>query len=70
MAKAHQSQQTQLTGDISNKTKRVQNRSTLDRDGDLVCFRPTDANHYAVSRETVFYQAHVQFVPPPLRVIG
>lgn len=35
------------------------------KDGDLVCFRPTDANHYAVSRETVFYQAHVQFAPPP-----
>lgn len=33
--------------------------------GDLVCFRPAEANHYSVSDDTLFYQMQVQFAPPP-----
>ena len=36
------------------------------RAGDLVCIRPAEENHYTVSADTFFFQATVEFAPPPL----
>lgn len=46
------------------KTRTHEGRFTA-RAGDLVCFRPAEANHYSVTSDTLFYQALLQFAPPP-----
>jgi AraC-like DNA-binding protein len=33
--------------------------------GDLICFRPAEENRYAVQGPAAFYQAVIQFAPPP-----
>jgi AraC-like DNA-binding protein len=33
--------------------------------GDLICFGPTQHNQYQCAAKSVFYQAHLQFAPPP-----
>src|SRR5690349_17727311 len=35
------------------------------RAGDLICFRPALVNEYLVREPTTFYQAVIQFAPPP-----
>ncbi|MBN2202458.1 AraC family transcriptional regulator, partial [bacterium] len=32
---------------------------------DLICFRPTELNEYGNRGPTLFYQAHINFAPPP-----
>lgn len=33
--------------------------------GDLICFRSTDWNQYGTHGETLYYDTHVEFAPPP-----
>jgi AraC-like DNA-binding protein len=33
--------------------------------GDMFCFRPTELNEYGNFGATLFYQAHINFAPPP-----
>ena len=35
------------------------------RAGEMICFRPTEHNEYGNHEPTVFYQAHINFCPPP-----
>ena len=35
------------------------------RAGEMICFRPTEHNEYGNHGATLFYQAHINFSPPP-----
>ncbi|MBE7464047.1 MAG: helix-turn-helix transcriptional regulator [Planctomycetes bacterium] len=35
------------------------------KDGDLICFRPTEHNEYGTKGKLEFFQAHIDFAPPP-----
>ena len=50
------------TGRIEAKTP---NGHLEAKAGDLVCFRSAEHNEYGTRGPTLFFQAHVQFAPPP-----